>query len=398
MTAPANPHLARLGDALRIPAMAQDSVDTALRLRVRTLLDVEQRAGAFRPACDAWLAGWDEAFTARLASHGLVGMTIPQEYGGAGSGMLARHVVLEELLAAGAPVAAHWVADRQIVPSLLKYGTPELKQRYLPDIAGGRCFMAVGMSEPDAGSDLTAIRTRAISVPGGWRLSGTKVWTSGAHHAHAICVFARTPELDGERPSYTQFFVEAGSTGLEIRPIVTLDGVHHFNEVVLQDVLVPDEFVLGEPGDGWNQIRSELSYERGGPERFLSLFPLLRALVEAARGWLADDGYVADQVGGLLARLAVLRRMSLGLADSVDRTGSASAAIAAMVKDLGTTFESDVVDVARRIVHDRWYDVAGDATLPELLAQATQRLPAFGIRAGSTEMLRGLVAREVGLR
>ncbi len=146
----------------------------------------------FVPACDAWLSGWDESFSRRLAAHGWVGMTVPPEYGGHGRSALERYVVVEELLAAGAPVAAHWVSDRQIVPNLLRYGSEELKRRYLPAIARGACYFAIGLSEPDAGSDLAAVRTAASRADGGWTVSGVKIWTSGAHRAHALIALLRT--------------------------------------------------------------------------------------------------------------------------------------------------------------------------------------------------------------
>jgi acyl-CoA dehydrogenase len=178
------PHGTLLPPGRPLPAAA-----TELRSAVRGFLAGERAAGRFVPACDAWLSGWDESFSRHLAGQGWVGMTIPPEYGGHGRSALERYVVVEELLAAGAPVAAHWVSDRQVGPNLLRYGSEELKRRYLPAIAQGACYFAIGLSEPDAGSDLAAVRTAGTRADGGWTVSGVKIWTSGAPSArpHRPC-------------------------------------------------------------------------------------------------------------------------------------------------------------------------------------------------------------------
>src|SRR3954470_19937745 len=262
------------------PAEIEDEPTASLRAEVRGFVAEQITAGSFTPSVDAWLSRWDENFTAALAARGWLGMTVPVEYGGHGRSFLERFVVTEELLAAGAPVAAHWIADRQIVPSLLKYGTESQKQHFLPRIVAGECFFGIGMSEPDSGSDLASVRTRAERVEGGWSLTGTKVWTSGAHRARAFFALARTaPRDEAQRHAgLSQFIVELSSPGVTIRPIALLTGAHHFNEVVFDGVFVSDALVLGEIGAGWHQVTSELAFERSGPERFLSTYPLLAAL------------------------------------------------------------------------------------------------------------------------
>ncbi|HEX3310986.1 MAG TPA: acyl-CoA dehydrogenase family protein [Streptosporangiaceae bacterium] len=172
----------------RLPVLVPPPADlppaaAGLRAQVREFLAAERKSGAWTPRADVWLSGWDERFSKELGRRGWLGMTIPVEYGGHGATPLERYVVTEELLAAGAPVAAHWVADRQIGPTLLRFGTEEQRRRYLPGIAAGEVYFGIGMSEPDSGSDLASVRTRAEKVDGGWALTGTKVWTSGAHRA-----------------------------------------------------------------------------------------------------------------------------------------------------------------------------------------------------------------------
>ena len=132
---------------------------TGLRAEVRAVLAAYGVAPYDQ--CDAWMRGYDPAFTARLAEAGLIGLTWPAELGGRGAGAVDRLVVTEELLRVGAPVAAHWIADRQIGPAILRHGSPELQQEILPRIASGEVTFCLGMSESESGSDLAAARTRA---------------------------------------------------------------------------------------------------------------------------------------------------------------------------------------------------------------------------------------------
>ena len=386
----------------RLPRLVPPAVDLpgraeALRAEVREFLAAERAAGAWRPRADVWLSGWDERFTRELGRRGWLGMTIPVEYGGHGGSALDRYVVTEELLAAGAPVAAHWVADRQIGPSLMRFGTEEQRRRFLPRIAAGECYFGIGMSEPDAGSDLAAVRTRAERVDGGWRLTGTKVWTSGAHHAHAFFALARSAPRDerNRHAGLSQFVVELDSPGVQIRPIPLLTGAHHFNEVVFDGVFVPDAMVLGEIGAGWHQVTSELAFERSGPERFLSTFPLLTALV-GELSTAGADACARRDVGALVTRLWTLRRMSLAVAGSLE-SGEAPEIAAAVVKDLGTRYESEIIDAARLLVAIP-PDPGAEQGYARLLADAVLHAPGFTLRGGTNEVLRGIVARGMGLR
>jgi acyl-CoA dehydrogenase len=358
---------------------------------VRGFLDDQIAAGRFTPRCDAWLTGWDPQFSRLLADRGWVGMTIPREYGGHGRTTLERYVVTLELLAAGAPVAAHWIADRQTAPSLLRFGGEEVKRRFLPAISRGECHFAIGMSEPDSGSDLASVRTRAVRADGGWRVDGSKVWTSGAHQAHAFFVLCRTSDSPGDRHGgLSQLIVPLDAPGVQVRPIRLLTGEEHFNEVVLDQVFVPDDMVLGEIGAGWHQVTSELAVERSGPERFMSTYPLLVALIDRLRA----DGRAGDrEIGELSADLVVLRRLSWSVAWRMYRGASPEMA-AAVAKDLGTAFERTVYEVARRSVPAE-PDIASEEPYERLLAQAVLHGPGFTLRGGTTEILRQIVARKL---
>lgn len=380
-------------DPVELPAGLAD-----LRAEVRSFLDDERGAARWTPRADVWLSGWDESFSRRLGERGWLGMTIPTEYGGHGRTALERYVVTEELLAAGAPVAAHWIADRQIGPSLLRHGTEEQRRAFLPGIARGEVYFGIGMSEPDSGSDLASVRTRATRVDGGWRLSGTKVWTSGAHHAHAFFALVRTePRDDTDRHAgLSQFLVELDSPGVEIRPIPLLTGAHHFNEVRFDDVFIPDARVFGELGNGWAQVTGELAFERSGPERFLSTYPLLASLVGELAGAGRADAGTRRRVGSLVSRLWALRAMSLAVAGALE-SGRAPELAAALVKDLGTRYENEIVDAARLLV-DIPPDPGAESGFARLLADAVLHAPGFTLRGGTNEVLRGIVARGMGLR
>jgi alkylation response protein AidB-like acyl-CoA dehydrogenase len=366
-----------------------------LRASVRDFIYQDREKFGWQPWVDSWLRGWDEGFSARLGASGFLGLTIPQSFGGRGLGHLHRYVVSEELLAHGAPVAAHWVADRQLAPGLLSFGTEQQRQRLLPEIAAGRLYSAIGMSEPGAGSDLAAAQTKAARTDGGWLLRGTKVWTSGAQLSHWIVVLARTGALDPQRrhAGFSQFLVPRDAAGVGISPIALMSGEHHFNEVIFDDVFVPDTDVLGEIGNGWHQVTAELSFERSGPERILSTTPLIMEGVhELAHDGVADDG-VAGAIGDLLARLTSLRQLSISVARELAEGGGASNR-AALVKDLGTTFEQDSVGIIAELVGVPDHD----SPVRELLDTAWLHKPLFTLRGGTNEVLRGVVARGMGLR
>ncbi|WP_026919875.1 acyl-CoA dehydrogenase family protein [Gordonia polyisoprenivorans] len=374
----------------------QASIDT-LRHEVREFLTAELDAGTFVPACDSWMSGFDPAFSARLGRHGWLGMTMPERYGGRGRSAVERFVITEELLAAGAPVAAHWIADRQMAPGILAHGTERQRQRYLPGICSGTTYFAIGMSEPDAGSDLASVRTRAVRTDdGSWRISGTKVWTTGAHVAHAMVLLARTDGTPADRQSgLSQLIVDLPHPDIEIRPLRSIDGGAHFNEVIFHDANVGTGALLGERGAGWKQVMSELAFERSGPERYLSTMPLLRAWADELRRVGASDEQRIT-LGTLTARAWALRRMSLQVAAELAE-GGAPDVLAAMVKDIGSQFEGDVVE-AIRSSSDTVARVSDANPFATLLATAMRHTPAFTLRGGTNEILRGIVARGMGLR
>lgn len=366
--------------------------DEELRAEVRKFLAEELPPGTYRPGL-GMSAAHDPEFSAKLAERGWLGMSIPVEHGGHGRTVVERFVVIEELLAAGAPVSAHWVADRQTAPAILRFGTEDQRRRFLPEIVAGTCWFSIGMSEPDSGSDLASVRTRATRADGGWLVSGTKVWTSGAHVNHWFAVLCRTSPSEDRHEGLSQLLIDLRSPGLTINPITYLDGSHHFNEVVLDEVFVPDDLVLGEVGMGWQQVTSELAFERAGPDRFLSPYQLLETFLrERVAGKVEPP--VAEAIGRITARFWAIRQLSLSVAAAID-AGRSPAVEAAVVKDLGTTFEQEAVRVLRHLA-DTELSLDSPSLFEQLLAQSVLTAPSYTLRGGTTEVLRSIAAK--GLR
>jgi acyl-CoA dehydrogenase len=337
-------------------------------------------------------SGNDPEFSRKMAAKGWLGMTWPKKYGGHERSMLERYVVLEELLAVGAPVGAHWVADRQSGPLLMRFAPDTLAPRIVPQIVRGEAFFCIGMSEPDSGSDLASIRTKATRTDGGWLINGRKVWTSGAHRAHYMIALVRTSErTENRHAGMSQFLIDMKTPGFTIRPIISQLGEHDFNEVTFDDVYVPDENLIGEEGGGWGQVVTELAFERSGPERYLSSTQLLLEMLDAAD---ANDPRHTTALGRVAAQYATLRQMSLGVSVMLSR-GENPALAASAVKDQGALVEQAMPDIA----HDLFGgNVDPDSTLAQAMDYLTLAVPSFSLRGGTREILRGILAKGLGLR
>lgn len=378
------------------PRVIFDQTCENLRAEVREFLAQERETGGFSPAADCWVSAADPEFSRKLGARGWLGMTWPKEYGGHERPALHRYIVTEELLVAGAPVAAHWIADRQTGAQILRYGTEDQKKEILPRIARGECYTAIGMSEPQAGSDLAAVKTKATRAGDGWVLSGRKIWSTGAHISQYMIVLARTSPAEGRnrQAGLSQFLVDLSLPGVHVSGIEDLGGTPHFNETLFEDMHVPADALLGEEGNGWAQCMGELVLERSGPERFLTtLIALEEALPIVAEH--ANDRH-AETIGSLLANLRVLRRMSLGITSRL-QAGASPSTEAAVVKEMGTRLESDVLTGLRSLLADiPAFQIPIE--LSTLLRDAILHLPSNTLRGGTTEILRGIIARELGAR
>lgn len=370
--------------------------DEALREPLRAFLREALRDVPTHRRARSW-SGYDPAFSRELGRRGWLGMTLPTANGGQGRSAFARFVVAEELLAAGAPVGSHWIADRQSAPLILKYGTEEQKRFHLPSICRGESYFCIGMSEPNAGSDLASVRSRALRTDGGWTLNGQKIWTTNAHNAHYMIALVRTSgEAQDRHKGLSQLIVDLSLPGVTVRPIQDLSGDAHFCEVFFDDVRLGDNALIGHEGAGWVQVTAELAFERSGPERLYSSIVLLDEWLAFLRARADHDPAARRLAGRLFAHLAPLREMSVALAAKLAR-GEDPAVEAALVKDLGTSFEQ-LIPTA---IADDLAGRPGDEVPPALLSTLdylTKVAPSFSLRGGTRDILRGMVARGLGLR
>ena len=367
----------------------------ALRSEVRSFLDSEHSHLTRRNS--DFGSGHDPEFSRTLGAKGWIGMAWPKAYGGGERTFFERYVVTEELLSAGAPVGAHWIADRQSGPLLLRFGTEAQREKYIPPITRGESYFSIGMSEPNSGSDLASVRTTASKVADGWVVNGTKLWSTDAHRNNYMIALVRTePPSENRHAGLSQVIIDLHDDGAQIRPIKNIAGHEDFNEVVFEDVLIPEDRLVGEPGNGWEQVTSELAYERAGPERFLSSF---RVFVELVRAVGKDPlPHEADAIGRIASHLMALRRMSISVAGMLE-AGKSPQVEAALVKELGNNFEKLLPEIARLAAPD---GLSGDEErLRSFRSTFTDTLlgsPSFTIRGGTREILRGVIARGLGLR
>jgi alkylation response protein AidB-like acyl-CoA dehydrogenase len=374
----------------RLPAEAE-----AMRGDVKALVErmVLQRPLAERVR--SWM-GIDRSFSEAMGAAGLIGLTLPREYGGGGQGPFARYVVVEELLAAGAPVGLHWIADRQSALVILNYGSEAQRRFYLPRICRGEIFFCIGMSEPGAGSDLAAVRSRAERTNGGWRLNGQKVWTTAAQHCDYMIALVRTSGAAADRQQgLSQFILDLKSPGITVRGIEDGTGHCDFNEVFFEDVEVPAEALLGDEGAGWSQVTAELAFERSGPERIWSSAALLDSWIGHLQHVGAGEAR-RRQVGSFVAELAALRCLSVAVTGQL-AAGKQPVVEASLLKDLGTSFEQTIPAAIADDLGAR----PDEQVTPELrtgLMHALALSPAYSLRGGTREILRGIIARGLGLR
>ncbi|HEX2578150.1 MAG TPA: acyl-CoA dehydrogenase family protein [Aquihabitans sp.] len=378
-------------------------MDLRLPPELASLAEEATRAGeaaaARRPHQeDGWLVGHDPAFARELAEHGWLGMTWPTEVGGGGRPALERFVVFEALISAGAPLATAYFADRQIGPTLLQFGTAEQQARWLPGILAGTSMWCIGMSEPDAGSDVASLRTRAVPDPSGdgsWRITGAKVWTSGAAAADWCYLVARTDPEARPHAGLSEFVVDLRSPGIEVRPIVDQSGDQHFCEVRFEDVVVPGDHLVGEPNGSFRQVMRQMEHERGGIDRLVSnrrLYLDCLPLADTSDPRLRQE-VASLEAGYRIGRLLVLREV----------LQQAPPAFSAATKTACTEHEQRVAAFCGRVLGaaaQAWDPAATDG-LADVRARVARNLvyaPAYTLMGGTTQILRTILGeRTLGL-
>jgi alkylation response protein AidB-like acyl-CoA dehydrogenase len=349
---------------------------------------------------DAWIIGFDRAFSKKLAARGWIGLTWPREYGGQGKSYLDRLILTEELLRHGAPVAAHWLGDRQMGPSILRYGTPEQKRKFLPGIIAGDIVFCIGMSEPGAGSDLAGLQTKAVDDGDAYVLSGQKIWTSFAHLADYCYLVARTNPDVPKHKGISEFLVDMRTPGITIKPIVDMTGAHHFNEVFFDQVRIPKDCLVGEKDHGWYQIASQLDYERSGIERLMSNYPILGAITR----YVQETGQIQRElVRHRLAQLHIEFTMGRFLVYRVAwllTQGVVPNAESAAAKAYCTEFEQRLAQAASELMggYGQLLPSSHRARLHGRIARAYLYAPAYTIQGGTSTILRNIIAtRGLGL-
>lgn len=329
---------------------------------------------------DSWVIGFDRHLSKEMGRRGWIGMTWPAEAGGHGKSALERHVVMETLITLGAPVAASWVADRQVGPSIISFGTDAQKAQHLPQIMAGEAQWCLGMSEPDAGSDLASVRTRATRGRGGYVVKGQKIWTSYAAQADYCYLIARTdPDAPAHR-GISEFIVDMRSPGISVRPIKDMTGLDHFCEVWFDDVPVPDGNLVGTEHGSWRQLMRQLEHERGGIDRLVSNRLLFQDVLTRTAPLAPLLRLEATEIEGRfrIARLLVLREVLRQAAPN----------FSAATKIFCTDVEQRIADFAGRAL-------GADAMVWGRVARAICYSPAYTIQGGTSLILRNILGEQV---
>jgi alkylation response protein AidB-like acyl-CoA dehydrogenase len=329
---------------------------------------------------DAWVVAFDREFSLELGRRGWLGMTWPIEHGGHGRSALERFVVTEALITVGAPLGATWVGDRQIGPSLLAFGTPEQRRRLLPDLVAGRVTWCLGLSEPDAGSDLVSVRTRATRDGDSWVLDGAKVWTSSGAEAEWCYLVARTNPDVPPHAGLSEFVVDMATPGVHVRTIRDMTGDEHFCETVFDGARIPADCLVGQEDGSWRQLMRQLEHERGGVDRLVSnraLFDL--AVARADHG----DPVVRQEIAALessfrIGRLLVIR----------EAIGQAPSSFSAATKVFCTEHE-------QRVAHFATRTFGAASLLAGRVSRAICYAPAYTIQGGTSDILRNVIGERV---
>lgn len=368
----------------------------ALRRRLRDLIQA-QIPETFLGACTDDPADLElcNAFCRTLAEQGLLCLAWPEEYGGGGGDVWHQTIVREEMWAHHEPRGPQYMGVNWVGPALMRHGTEAQRAKHLPPIAAGEVIWCQGFSEPEAGSDLASLRTRAVADGDGWVVTGQKVWTSYALMAQ-WCVLATC--TDPEAPSdkrLTLFLVPMDSPGIEVRPIPSMLGPHHLNEVFIDGLRVGRDDVLGEVGAGWTVMRDALAYERVGIARYARCESLMQRLLEL----LDDDGRWETLAPALHARwvraLVDLRVARLLAYRAVgDRSGIDPAA-AAVARIVTTTCDQSVAEVLVDAAGPAALDAGAAAVLHGAIDDHWRYAQAATVASGTIEVQRMLVARSV---
>ena len=349
-----------------------------LRHRARTVAgDAVERYGRHN---DSWMNGYSKDFAKEMAALGWIGMTWPEEFGGGGQPPINRLIVGEELIAAGAPLASMWFADRQMGPTLIAYGTADQQAEFLPEMLSGEVTWCIGMSEPNSGSDLASLTTTAVRDGDHFVINGQKIWTSFAADADYCYLICRTSSDGPPHRGISEVIVPMDLPGIEARPITDMTTNRHFCEVFFTDVRVPVENLVGVEGNAFKQTMAQLEHERGGIDRLVSNRALFDMAVERAD--TADPKVrqqIADlEIGYRLGRILVTR----------ETLRQAPKGFSAATKCFCTEHEQRVADFVARTF-------GADAMLWSDVTQGLAYGPGYTIMGGTSNIMRNILGERV---
>ncbi len=329
---------------------------------------------------DSWINGFSKEFSKVLSREGWIGMTWPVEHGGGGRPNIERIIMGEEMITAGAPIAASWFADRQIGPSLIRFGTADQRAEFLPGILSGEATWCIGMSEPDAGSDVAALQTSAVRDGDDYVINGQKIWTSFATVADYCYVICRTSSEGPPHRGVSELIIAMDTPGIEVRPITDMTTNQHFCEVFFTDVRVPAVNLVGQEGLAFKQTMAQLEHERGGIDRLVSNKTLYDKALAAAD---CNDPIVRQEVAGLeigyrIGRILVYR----------EALKQAPAGFSAATKCFCTEHEQRVAEFAARTLG---LEAVADPSLSRAIAYA----PGYTIMGGTSDIMRNILGERV---
>ncbi|MBI2830127.1 MAG: acyl-CoA dehydrogenase family protein [Chloroflexi bacterium] len=375
------------------------------RQGIRDFLEGEIKEGLWKPTCDAWIMAYDPAFTKRVAERHLIGITWSKEYGGQGRSFIDRLILTEEMLRYGAPAACHWFADRQIGGALVHYGTEEQKKQHLPIILRGEAYVGLGMSEPEAGSDLASLKTRAVEEADCFVIDGQKVWTSGGHTMNYMYLVARTDPNVAKHRGISEFLIDASTPGITVRPIVDITGSVHFNEVFFDNVRVPKTCLIGKQNNGWYQIINQLDYERSGMERLMGNYVVFTQLIKYVKETrrngklLSEDPMVRNKIAQLKVDFEVGRLLMYRTTLVMD-SGRAPNVESCMSKAYSTAFEQRLANTAMSIagLYGQLHPESKLTPMDGMAYHSYLASKGYSLQAGTTEILKNIIAgRGLGL-
>jgi alkylation response protein AidB-like acyl-CoA dehydrogenase len=350
----------------------------ALRARARNVANAAvKKYGRFN---DTWMNGYSKEFSEELAAHGWIGMTWPTEFGGGGRPPIERLIVAEEMIAAGAPIAASWFADRQMGPALIAYGTKRQQDEFLPNMLAGKTTWCIGMSEPNAGSDLASLKTFAADDGDEWVINGQKIWTSFGEVADYCYLICRTSNDGPPHAGISEIIVPMNTPGIDVRPIQDMTTNRHFCEVFYTDVRVPKANLVGKQGGAFAQTMRQLEHERGGIDRLVSNKALYdMALLQAdTSNPLVRQEIARIEIGYRVGRILVIREV----------LKQAPAGFSAATKCFCTELEARISDFV-------FTTLGMQATLWDDVTQGLAYAPGYTIMGGTSNVMRNIIGERV---